>query len=360
MKDIIDEFFELTLIDNSTTKRSYRCHIKKYMEINGQNPNTYFKQKQPYEEHIKNYWEYLKGKSPSSRNVGISSVKGFLKRFDKTTKTLDIWDDITARMKGTTSVPVTPKHVPDRDELRTIFQYCDIRTKTAVMMSITSGCRIGEITKLEPDDIYFDQTPTKINIRPEVSKNNRRRITFISPEATQLLKEWLRVREEYTKNSLKRMNFHYQQHLKNKVDNRIFPVNQFNIRRQFNIACDKAGFSKKHKQKGDFDNKVKRNRRELTFHHLRDFFRTYLGNTDLAEHLMGHSGYLSTYRQYNDKELSRLYMENIHNVTIFERQSDLTDINKQLEELRKENEEMKKQIIELRLEKLERVNGLKK
>ncbi len=367
MKDKIGEWFELALLDNPQTKRIYCSHVRRYLQINNETPDTYFKKQQPYEKHIKKFWEYLKEKSPSTRNIGICAIKGFLTRFDKTTKALDIWDDISARMKRTTSVPVTPKYVPDIEEVKQILHYCDIRTKTAVLMSITSGMRIGEVVELEPDDIYLDQTPTKINVRAEIAKNKRRRICFISPEATELLKEWLRVREEYTKNSLKSLNFKHQQSKKIKVDNRIFPVSSNSIRKAFNIACDKAGFRKKTKLKGDFDNKIHRSRRELQYKSLRDFFRTYLGNVDLAEHLMDHAGYLSTYRQFNEKELAKLYLKNVHNVTVFERQPDLTDVNKQLAEkdkqiieMQKSIQEMKAQITELRLEKLEKINGLKK
>ncbi len=345
MVDKINEWLDKSLLDNSGTRKIYRCHINRYMKTNNQDANTYFNKSQSYQEHIKKYWEYLKGKSPNTRRNGISAIKHFLARFDRTTKNLDIWDDITARLKGTTSVPIIPKHVPEIDEIKIILQHCDIRCKTAIMMSITSGMRIGEVCNIEFNDIYLDQKPTKINIRSEIAKNKRRRITYISPEATELLKEWLRYRDEYTKNSNIRRNFKQRQ---NKIDlendKRIFPVHENNIRRHFNIACAKAGFTKKHSVKGDFDYKIKRNRRELTFHNLRSFFRTYLGNVDLAEHLMGHAGYLSTYRQFNDKQLANLYEKCLPNITVFERPPDLTDINEKLAEKDQKIKELENKI----------------
>lgn len=364
--DKIDEYFKKALLNKKGTTTVFRSHIQKYFKIINQDMNTYFDKKQPYEEHIRQYWEYLQGKAPNTKGVAISSIKGFLKRFDKTTKDLDIWYDISARMRGKT-IPIHEEYVPDLDELKQILHYCDIRTKTTIMIALSSGMRISEVVKLLPSDLHFKEEPTRINVRSEIAKNGRRRTTFITPETTDLLKEWFRIRDEYYKKSMQSMNFKEMQYLKDRDDPRVFPYHTNRIREAFNRACDNAGFTGKTSMKGDFDFGYKRKRRKLHYHNLRKFFRTYFGNSDLAEHLMGHTGYLSTYRQYNDKQLAKEYMKHMENVTIFERSVDLTEVNKSLEEKDKQiqdlkflMDEMKAQILELRLEKLEKANGFKK
>jgi len=345
--DKIDEYFDKALITKKGTTTVFRSHISRYFKVIDKDMETYFKQKQPYEEHIRHYWKYLQGKAPKTRQVAISAIKGFLRRFDKKgTKDLDIWDDIAARMKGNTS-PVCEKHVPDLDEIKQILHYCDIRTKTNIMVALSSGMRISEVCALLPDDMHLQETPTRINIRAEISKNGKRRTTFISAETTEMLEEWLRIREDYIKKSLLSMNFKGMQHIKDRDDPRVFPYHTNRIRQSFNKACDKAGFTGKTQMKGDFDHIYKRKRRKLTYHNLRSFFRTYFGNADMAEHLMGHTGYLSTYRNYNDKQLAKEYINFQGNVTIFTRETqDIKKVNEQMKEKEDRIAELERKIEE--------------
>lgn len=350
--DKIEKYFELALITKKGTMTVFRSHIKKYFIIINKDMETYFDIEQPYEEQIRTYWKYLQGKAPKTRRVAISAIKGFLRRLDKTTKDLDIWDDIMLRMRGN-SGPVSEEYVPDIDEIKQILHHCDIRTKTTILVALSSGMRISEVTKLLPDDIYLNETPIRINIRSEIAKNDKRRTTFVTHEAGELLEEWLRVKDEYMRKSLARMNFKGMQYIKDRDDPRLFPYHSNRIQESFNKACDKAGFTGKTSMRGDFDNEFKRQRRKLHFHNLRKFFRTYFGNVDLAEHLMGHAGYLSTYRQFNDKQLAKEYLKHMENVTVFDRSPDLTDINKEMEDLKEKNETLNQEIDRIRMELLE-------
>jgi len=365
----IEEYFDKALITKDGTKRVFRSHINKYFKVIDKDIDTYFKTKQPYEEHIRTYWKYLQGKAPKTRQVAISSIKGFLRRSDKkSTKDLDIWDDITARMKGNAE-PIGEKHVPDIEELKQILHYCDIRTKTAIMISLSGGMRISEVCQILPGDINLNEKPARINIRAEIAKNGKRRTAFITPETNELLIEWLRVRDDYVKKSMASLNFKNVQFIKDRKDNRVFPYHTNAVRTGFNNACKKAGFDGVTEMMGDFDlsedfkrdHKHKRARRKLTYHNLRSFFRTYLGNADLAEHLMGHSGYLSTYRQFNDKQLAKEYNKFMYNVSVFETTSDesIKRLDEESKKKDKEMQEMKAEITELRLTLLEMKNGLK-
>ena len=370
--DKIDEYFDKALIEKKGTKTVIRSHIQKFFKIIDKEIETYFDNNPEYEEDLRKYWKHLQGKAPNTQSVAISSIKGFLRRFDKKTRDLDIWDDIAARLKGKSVV--SEEYVPDLDEISKILNYCDIRTKTIIMVALSSGMRIGEIVQLLPNDIHLDETPTRINIRSEIAKNDKMRTTFISSETTNVLKEWLRKKDEYIEDSMKRLNFKNKQYLKGKEKNELFPFSTHRIRDAFNNACENAGFTDTTMMKGDYDlpeyykkdHKHYRERRHLRFHNLRKFFRTYFGNSDLAEQLMGHSGYLSQYRDYNNKQLAKEYKKYVGNVTVFERTPDLTDINKaldekdrQIQEMQEMMDELKVQVLELRLEKLEKLNKIK-
>jgi len=368
--DKIEKYFELALITEKQkgTRTIYRSHISKYFKAIEKDLETYFdnapeyddkddkklkKYNEYYETDLRGYWNYLQGKAPKTQQVAISAIKGFLKRFDRHTKELDIWDDIKARMKGK-SDPISEKHVPDIDELKQILHYCDIRTKTAIMVSLSGGLRISEVCQLLPGDINLNEKPARINIRAEIAKNGKRRTTFITPETTDMLIEWLRVRDDYVKKSLASLNFKNVQFIKDRKDSRIFPYHTNAVRTGFNNACAKAGFDGVTEMMGDFDlsedfkrdHKHKRARRKLTYHNLRAFYRTYLGNADLAEHLMGHSGYLSTYRMFNDKQLAKEYLKQMHNLMVYETSSDerINTLDEQLKNKDTEIQELNKKL----------------
>ncbi|GAH69086.1 unnamed protein product, partial [marine sediment metagenome] len=75
------------------------------------------------------------------------------------------------------------------------------------------------------------------------------------------------------------------------------------------------------------------NRVTLHPHCLRKFFRSYLGDADLSEHLMGHAhGLVKLYRNMKIEDLSEKYNNLMHNVTFFEVSPDLSGINEQMKE----------------------------
>jgi integrase len=360
--DKIDQFFTKKLYDKPGTMETYRCHITKFFEVNKKDMETYFDKSPPYipsdpekikaynlyyESDLRKYWEYLKPKAPKTKQTAIASVKQFMKCFDRNTWNLEIWESIQNRLRGKVR-PIMEEHVPERTEIKKILQYCDIKTKTAILIALSSGMRISEVMELLPTDVYIGETPTRINIRAETTKTGQRRTTFITPEATELLVEWLRVREDYIRDAYKSLNFKNTQHSKEnkKNDPRIFPFQASVIQTAFNNACEMAGFIKTSPLNGD-DHSFKhtgrrRQRKTLHFHNLRKFFRSNFGNVDFAEHLMGHSGYLTEYRAYSDTRLADVYQNYQHNLMIFETSPDLSGIYEELRDKEEKIQELTK------------------
>ena len=71
---------------------------------------------------------------------------------------------------------------------------------------------------------------------------------------------------------------------------------------------------------------------------------------------MGHSGYLSEYRNYSDKRLAEEYLQHQQNLMVYEVSPDLSGINNELKTLREEKEKMKAELMEMRLQILEMKN----
>lgn len=351
--DLIEKFFDKKLFTNYNTKRNYRRGIELYFKIINKDINTYFKSKQDYEADIAKYFKYLlETTTQMTRKNRINAVRQFLKVYDKKTRDLDIWETISYRLRNIESE--TEEMALDQHDLKNILQYADIGTKAMFLTMSSCGCRIGELLQLLPEDIYLDETPTRIHFRNEITKTKSKRDSFITPEAKAALEAWLKVRDEYLINSAKKNTSNaLRKRIKDKNidatkslnDKRIFPMSDVNARSKWETIVRKAGYDERDKKTG---------RLKAHPHSLRKFFRSYLGNADLAEHIMGHKGYLSTYRQYNTKQLAVEYNKYMSNLSIFETNPDLTYINEELIEKDKEIERLT-----ARVEKLETLNELR-
>lgn len=331
----IDEFFEKKLITNNNTKRTYRRGIELYFQTINKEPDSYFNNNTNYEQDISKFYMSIEKIPPMSRKNRINAVRQFLSIFDRETKNLEIWDTISYRLRGCQAI--TEEKSLDQGDLQKIFQYGDIGARAMFLMMATSGCRIGEVVNLLPEDIRTNEIPTRVVFRADITKNKRMRTSFISDEATKSYLAWMNIRDNYLRNAVKKST----KYDKNPDDKRVFPMTDVNARLIWEKMVSRAG-------KPYNERDVKTGRLKSHPHSLRKFFRSYFGNADLAEHLMGHSGYLSTYRDYNEKQLGKKYLKYMENVTIFEIPADLTNVTKEINELKKDKMMMKQEIHELR------------
>ena len=75
----------------------------------------------------------------------------------------------------------------------------DVRGRTLVLTLASSGARLNEVLSLKLSDIDLESNPVKITIRGVNAKNKQTRFTFISHEAAQCVRAWLKKRDEYLK-----------------------------------------------------------------------------------------------------------------------------------------------------------------
>jgi len=343
---MIETFFQKKLITRPNTQRSYQRGIELYFKIINKDINNYFNNKPSYEDDITKYYHYLEKKSTQmTRKNRINAIKQFLKTFDKNTRDLEIWDTISYRLRN---ISAESEETPlDKNDLKKILRYGDICSKAMFLIMGSCGCRIGELVQLLPDDIHTDETPTRIYFRVEITKTHKPRDSFITQEATESYKAWMKIRKDYLISAVKKTTFDYG---KKDVDDRVFPMTDVNVRAKWLTLV----------RKSDYDSKdSKTHRLKAHPHSLRKFFRSYLGNADLAEHLMGHAGYLSTYRQFNTKQLAKEYLKYMGNLCIFEFpgmeevQDSLKEKDQQMAQMQKTINEMKMEILDLKVQKLE-------
>ena len=187
------------------------------------------------------------------------------------------------------------------------MQHLTLPEKALVYFLTASGMRIGEALAVEIDMINFNEKPTVITLPARITKGKKKkRITFLTEEATKILKEWLEYRTEYGLRASEKKEGYTFNPLK---DKRVFPFQNQTFSSKWQDALEKAGYGQKDEETGRY---------LLTPHKLRKFFRTRGAwrNADTPEGLMGRiSRYNSTYdimiekkdklaQEYLDAELS--------------------------------------------------------
>ncbi|MGB9177040.1 MAG: site-specific integrase [Methanoregula sp.] len=168
-----------------------------------------------------------------------------------------------------------------------ILHGADVRNRAIFLVAASSGLRIGELLSLSMNDINFDSTPVRVTVRADKAKNKHARFSFITTEAYDAVKAWLKHRDSYLLESAK----HNQNLMKSghktapvKTDSDLlFPVSDSSVNAAWESCLIKAGLHEKNKVKA------------FKFHSLRKFFYSRLAMAlpeKLVQALVGHNGYL--------------------------------------------------------------------
>ena len=298
---IVSKF--LAKFPNPKTKWGYKSALKKFFGFINKNPDAYIqdvrlmenenriKVLDEYEDDIESFWADMIAKDTPPKTVSyyIAAVRVFFKN-NRIMIDEVFWDNLRRRGNGTEA---RTRDEPITNEiLEKILVHGDLKAKALFLTLASSGMRIGEALKLKPSDIDFTSTPTKITISASITKNKSNRITFISNEATRYLKEWLKERDAYLKSAVARTHIvSYHGLITKSLDNPyIFPFSEDTAREIWKHLIQKAGFDEKDESTGRY---------KVHIHCLRKQFRTFFVRSespnarDVAEILMGHSGYLN-------------------------------------------------------------------
>jgi len=344
----IDEF--LNNFSGEGTKRTYRSIIKKYFRTIGENPETYFKGRgkstdsdlEKYEKDIRMFWQSINTFPPNTINSAMACIRVFLTD-NYVDLPMKLWKELRNRTRGSRSV--IEDYVPVREDLKKLLSHGNALERAMFLTLVSSGMRIGEVTKIKETDVDFNNKPVKIYIRREYTKTGNKRITFVSDECAEALKEWLKEKPAWLERAVKLLNF--PQYTKSVVDDRVFPMTSDVARVKWNKLLKKAG-----KPFTEQDFSTKNAHFKLHPHCLRKFFRSNLsGNgmeVDVVEALMGHEdGLQRAYRKYNEKQLGDMYLIAMQKVMIFSIPTDLTGINQEITNLKEENQDLRKDMQKL-------------
>ena len=190
----------------------------------------------------------------------------------------------------------------------------DVRGRSLVMTLASSGARLNEVLSLTLSDIDLESNPVKITIRGANAKNKQTRYSFISNEAAECLRAWLKKRDAYLKTATthnKGLIGIGKSSVKVTDTDLLFPFSDNAANSMWETAL---------KASGQFSLDATTGRNQYRIHSFRKFFITQLsmaGQKVLAEHLAGHLGYLDTsYRQVSPEQAGAEYQKVMDVVTI--------------------------------------------
>lgn len=312
--------------------------------------DKYFEEDRDHYQDLLDFVSHMNGKPPGSIKVKVSAIKEFLSYNDIELSQKQLKQLNKKLPKGKTGR--TAEKDIDTEMIRTLLTYADLKGRALILTLASSGMRIGEALQITLDDIDLSKSPGQITIRGEYTKSGDLRSIFVSEEAKQTLKEWLKHRESYLGSAVNRNNGLVEKgkgENKNLEDDRVFPFSDSTVRYIWENCLSKAGYYNKDKST---------NRTDTRIHGLRKFFRSQLAlkcPVDIVEALMGHEAYLTeAYRRHTLKQLGEYYQQGEYLITI-QNPEDVKELKKKYNEfsedliqLQRENRELRE-----RLDKLE-------
>ena len=315
-------------------KRATRAEMERYDELADQYLTDVRTGKRDHVMDLKKYTARLvKTVPPKTLHLRLSVVREF---FAGHRLKLE-HDDRTLILKTMGRENRAPRAVSETTTLRkemitSIVMQSDVRMRAFILVLLSSGMRIGEALQLLPGDVDLSRSPAPVHIRRETTKTQTARDTFISPEAVDAVREWLKVRDRYIQNARAR-GF-------TRADSPfLFAMSRSGAYRRWDEAVTRAGLFKRDRET---------NYATVRVHSLRKFFRSYMGlsaNPEMVEAWIGHSeGLNATYaRHFPPEMIEGEYKKGMHHVTVFGEVLD-QETRDQLSAVSRENKELKEKL----------------
>lgn len=235
--------------------------------------------------------------------IRFSSVKGYMIHLGAKISTDEIKQKIRIpRVTRPREIPVT------KEMIVRLLRNAKPKLQVAILMSVSTGLRRGELVNLRIMDVDFNTTPTTVYVRANTTKTRQSRITFLTTEATNALKDYLTRYHKWTddeKDPILLEQHIFQPKIKPKK-----PESEFSaISTQNTLGEELLNLVK---SIPELAIKNENGRQAVHFHAFRKFFRTVVGNAagrDFAENMIGHSFYMDTYYQLTDEKKREMFLE---------------------------------------------------
>jgi integrase len=285
--------------------------------------------------------------SPRSIHLYVAGVRTYFEYYDVEISTNKFKTKVTLPRKHKRSLePI------DAKDIRTMLLACtNSRLKVFLLILATTGMRANEAISLRNCDINFDESPTEIHLRAEITKTKQERNIYTTYEASKELKAF--IDSKYgNKDEFRKWPDHLAFSMRNKNETgRIY----WKLNNLFAKVLEKV-------QMNQLKDGTGAPRKKIAFHSFRRFVKTTISNLgygDYSEWLIGHEGTMSA-KYYNVKEQERreLYKKCMKYLTFLDYptveavgkdfESKIQERDKQFEDLKKEAKEKDEEMQQLR------------
>ena len=250
-----------------------------------------------------------------------------------------------------------------KQTINRIVRLSNPKLACVILMICASGMRIAEVVQLRLSDIDFNTSPTTVRIRAETTKTRQTRITCLSSEATNALKDLLAKTRQSDYIFLKTHEEKISE-IKNRLQQNKYEKPIFKEKDKKRLEILESELSKLSKEelyskcvvtiRHSFENQLvkvienipelseknENGRNSIHFHAFRAWFKTQVTDaheSDFAEALMGHKSLKLVYYRQSEKARSQTYLKIEHALTI----ADTEKIDREYSELQKDNLELR-------------------
>ena len=277
--------------------------LDRYADIS----RRYLREERDHIEDLMDFARALQDRPPGTARAYLSIVKEFLV---ENRIRIEAWDLKRVKRKLPKGGARTVEAEVRRDSIRSIVSHMDARGRGLYLFLASTGMRIGEALSVWIDDVDLGAAPATVIIRGEDSKTGAQRKAYVSGEAVEAIREWLKVRDPYLHAACEKTQ-HLGKREKWLDDPRLFPFSHTCALKLWTRATKKAGLYEVCRSSG---------RQTWHPHMLRKFFLSTFevsGEKAAGETLAGHAGYLSDqYRRIPESTLSAAYLAVERNLCI--------------------------------------------
>jgi integrase len=332
---------EKTKITYQTALNHFKKFSQSYYNVNEEQVVSKIKSEElDLYQVIRNFVIYLDKKNIKAQGLRtyLSGIKGYLRHWG-----IRINSDDYKQMIKVPKVVRTREIALTKEMILRMLRNSSSKLQTVILLSCSSGLRIGEIVQLKLSDIDFDSTPVKINVRAEIAKGGSSRETFITTETVKALKDYFNK------------NFSWQEDHPNWNLQEIVIFGRLSQNNINSMAKNPTQSAKQMLQTAlrreiekipELSLRNENGRRAIHFHAFRKYFRTILGNVcgrDYAEALMGHGFYMDTYYQLPEDKKRQMYIDAEPHLTL----SDFEAVEKNIKKLSDKNSQLEEKFNDL-------------
>lgn len=303
----------------------YKSTFSIYFSEIDADPSKYFKPKKQlksYENDIKTFFEKQKNFAPLTIRLRLNTVRLFM-NYNKVP--IDYFFTKKLLLSMPEQGPIGIEYNPTKGDIQKILMYCNVRERCWILICCSSGMRIREVLRVPVKNIFLDEDPVRIVIPGNIAKNKRQRTTFVTHECAEVIREWLRCREEYINNADQ----------VNKVRNntgrprnmeQLIPFEYRTVEKNFIAILKKAGLYKK-------DERTKWS--QLHVHLFKKFAKTQMQlaklNPEMINAMVAHEPkYMAQYDRFSNQDLANEYKKAESYLSIYEVSQDLSGITENL------------------------------